>query len=569
VKYVVSGFGRTVAVAFAFAIAVLAAQLFAAPRYDLLLRGGHVIDARNSISAVRDVAISGGKIAAVAPKIDPADAVKTVDVNGLVVSPGIVDIHTHVYAGTGEARSYAGDNSVYPDIVAPRSGVTTVVDTGSSGWRNFEDFKQRIIDRASTRVLAFLNIVGHGRRGGKFEQDLADMAAKPTADMARRYPGLVVGIKTAHYSGPEWAPVERAVEAGTLASLPVMVDFGARRNERPLSELVMAKLRPNDIYTHVYSGIRGEQDPSGKVNPALWEARKRGVLFDVGHGATSFAWRIAVPAIKEGFLPDTISTDIHVASLSGGMKDMPNVMSKFLALGMSLDEVIGRRRGMPRVRSARSARASLARRECGVAVWRWRATSGTSTAGVRLSAQRIVRAHVARRQGRLRFERFDRDTVGGSDESNRRKFLTKSTVVAAALALPAAAGAQTTAGQKPVKRVIWPNGKPPEKPPLFSGIVTFGNMVFIAGIGAHFKGDIGAHTKHVLDEIEKRLLSVGSSMDKVLKVNVYLNDLKDYAGMNAAFLGRFGLEPPVRTTIAAAGGIPGDSLVEIDCIAAI
>jgi enamine deaminase RidA (YjgF/YER057c/UK114 family) len=107
------------------------------------------------------------------------------------------------------------------------------------------------------------------------------------------------------------------------------------------------------------------------------------------------------------------------------------------------------------------------------------------------------------------------------------------------------------------------------KPPLFSGIVTFGNMVFIAGIGAHFKGDIGEHTKHVLDEIEKRLLSVGSSMDKVLKVNVYLNDLKDYAGMNAAFQGRFGLEPPVRTTIAAAGGIPGDSLVEIDCIAAI
>jgi enamine deaminase RidA (YjgF/YER057c/UK114 family) len=153
--------------------------------------------------------------------------------------------------------------------------------------------------------------------------------------------------------------------------------------------------------------------------------------------------------------------------------------------------------------------------------------------------------------------------------SNRRKFLTKTTALAAAVALPAAAGAQTTAGQKPVKRVIWPSGKPPEKPPLFSGIVTFGNMVFIAGIGAHFKGDIGAHTKHVLDEIEKRLLSVGSSMDKVLKVNVYLNDLKDYAGMNAAFLGRFGLEPPVRTTIAAAGGIPGDSLVEIDCIAAI
>jgi len=154
-------------------------------------------------------------------------------------------------------------------------------------------------------------------------------------------------------------------------------------------------------------------------------------------------------------------------------------------------------------------------------------------------------------------------------KSNRRKFLTRSSVAAAAVALPSAAHAQTTAGQRPVKKVHWPGGKAPEKPPLFSGIISFGNMVFIAGIGAHFKGDIKAHTTHVLDEIEKRLVSVGSSMDKVLKVNVYLNTLDDYAGMNQAYLGRFGSEPPVRTTIAAAGGIPGDSLVEIDCIASI
>ena len=154
-------------------------------------------------------------------------------------------------------------------------------------------------------------------------------------------------------------------------------------------------------------------------------------------------------------------------------------------------------------------------------------------------------------------------------KSNRRKFLTKSGVVAAAVAMPAAAAAQTSAGEKPVKKVHWSGGKAPEKTPLFSGIVTFGNMVFIAGIGAHFEGDIKAHTKHVLDEIQKRLETVGSSMNKVLKCNVYLNDLKDYAGMNEMFLGRFGPEPPVRTTIAAAGGIPGNSLVEIDVIAII
>jgi enamine deaminase RidA (YjgF/YER057c/UK114 family) len=155
-------------------------------------------------------------------------------------------------------------------------------------------------------------------------------------------------------------------------------------------------------------------------------------------------------------------------------------------------------------------------------------------------------------------------------KSNRRRFLTKtSTAAAAAVALPAAALGQGTSGEGPMKRVHWPGGKPPAKPPLFSGIVTFGNLVFIAGIGAHFEGDIKAHTRHVLDEIEKRLLSVGSSMEKVLKVNVYLHELKDYAAMNEVFLGRFGAEPPVRTTIAAAGGIPGNSLVEIDCIAAI
>jgi dihydroorotase len=309
-------------------------------QYDLLLKGGHVIDPKNRISAVRDVAISNGKVAAVAAAINPAEAFKVVDVSGTYVTPGLVDIHVHVYAGTGERSSYAGDNSVYPDGFTLRSGVTTVADAGCAGWRNFEDFKQRIIDRSKTRVLALLNIVGNGMRGGKFEQDLTDMEAKPTADMALRYKGVVVGVKTAHYAGPEWTPVERAVEAGTLANIPVMVDFGTNHAERPVSELVTKKLRPGDIYTHTYSGLRKEQDESGHVNPGLWEGRKRGVIFDVGHGGGSFVWRIAVPAMKEGFVPDSISTDLHIGSMNAGMKDMLNVMDKFLAMGMSLDDVI-------------------------------------------------------------------------------------------------------------------------------------------------------------------------------------------------------------------------------------
>ncbi len=313
-----------------------------APKYDLLLRGGRVIDARNKIDAVRDVAMANGRVAAVAERIDPAEALKTVDVAGLYVTPGLIDIHAHVYAGTGERNSYAGDNSVHPDGFTFRVGVTTVVDAGGAGWRNFDDFKDRIVDRSRTRVLALLNIVGHGMRGGKREQDLADMEAAPTAEMAKRHRGLIVGIKTAHYAGPEWAPVERAVEAGTAADLPVMVDFGSGLPERPIEELLTKKLRPGDIYTHVYSGLRRELDESGKVNTGLVEGRKRGVIFDVGHGGGSFAWRIAVPAMKQGFRPDTLSTDLHIGSMNSGMKDLLNVMSKFLALGMPLDEVVRR-----------------------------------------------------------------------------------------------------------------------------------------------------------------------------------------------------------------------------------
>ena len=325
----------------AIGLAMLAmTRVSAQQKYDLLLKGGHLIDARNNISAVRDVAIADGKVAAVAANINGADALKVVDASGLYVTPGLVDIHVHVYAGTGERGSYAGDNSLYPDGYTLRSGVTTVADAGSSGWRSFDDFKDRIIDRSKTRVLAFLNIVGAGMRGDKFEQNLSDMEAKPTADMAKRHKGLIVGIKTAHYAGSEWAPVERAVEAGTQANVPVMVDFGANRPERPLAELVTKKLRPGDIYTHMYSGLRNELDDSGHVNAGMPEGRKRGVIFDVGHGGGSFAWRIAVPAIREGFRPDSISTDLHIGSMNAGMKDMLNVMGKFLAMGMSLDDVV-------------------------------------------------------------------------------------------------------------------------------------------------------------------------------------------------------------------------------------
>jgi len=323
-------------------LSLAAAFAVAQPQYDLLIQGGHVIDAKNGVSAVRDVAIRDGKIAAVSEHIDPATALKTVNAKGLYVTPGLIDIHVHVYASTGEARSYAGDYSVFPDGFTFRVGVTTVADAGCAGYKNFEDFKEHVIDRSKTRVLAFLNIVGAGMRGPKYENNLADMDPQPAADMAKKYPGLIIGIKTAHYAGPEWTPVEHAVQAGTLANIPVMVDFGTNHPERPITVLLEEKLRPGDIYTHCYSGLRNELDVSGHVNQGMIEGRKRGVIFDVGHGGGSFAWRIAVPMTKQGFWPDSISTDIHTSSMNSGMKDMLNVMDKFLALGMSVDDVIAR-----------------------------------------------------------------------------------------------------------------------------------------------------------------------------------------------------------------------------------
>lgn len=306
--------------------------------YDLLIKGGHVIDARNGIDAVRDVAIKDGRIAAVASNIPEAQATKTVDVAGLYVTPGLVDIHVHGY--TGEKTAYAGGpNGVNVDGFTLRSCTTTVADAGSSGWRNFDDFKSRIIDKSKTRVTAFLNIVGHGMGGGAIEQNLADMEVRPTADMALKHKGLIVGIKSAHYNGPEWDPYIRAVEAGRIADIPVMVDFGSAR-VRTIAELFSKYFRPGDIYTHAYAGGGRGELIDGKVNPAIHAAQKKGIIFDIGHGGGSFVFATAVQAFKEGYYPDSLSTDLHVGSMNAGMKDLVNVMSKFLALGMPLGDVV-------------------------------------------------------------------------------------------------------------------------------------------------------------------------------------------------------------------------------------
>lgn len=320
---------------YVFALACSAQQ-----RYDLLLKGGHVIDPGNNVDAAMDVAIAGGKIARVAARIPAVEAKQVVELGGLYVTPGLIDIHVHAYAGTGQRGAYSGDNSLYPDGFTFRTGVTTAVDAGGAGWRNFADFKDRVIDRAKTRVLAMINIVGRGMGGGAIEQNPEDMDAAATAKAAKQYPGTIVMIKTAHYAAPEWVAVDRAIEAGKLAGLPLMVDFGTPWPNRTFEELIAKRLRPGDISTHMYQGLQQLVDGKGKTLPYLRAGRQRGVRFDLGHGGGSFVWYEAIPAIRDGWLPDTISTDLHAGSVNAGMKDMVTTMSKVLCLGVPLTDVV-------------------------------------------------------------------------------------------------------------------------------------------------------------------------------------------------------------------------------------
>ena len=329
---------------FLFLLFFFTANISFAQQIDLLLKGGHVIDPKNKIDGPMDVAITNGKISAVAKSILAKDAKKVIDVSGYYVTPGIIDMHVHAFYGTDDAYIANASTSMPPDAFTFRAGVTTVVDAGSSGWRNFPQFKKQTIDKSQTRVLALLNIVGNGMVSRFMEQDVSDMNPQQTAYMITKlYPNILVGIKSAHFWG-DFTQVDKAVEAGKLANVPVMVDFGEHHPPNSIEELFMKHLRPGDIFTHTFAyGPKDREvvvDENGKVKPFVFEAQKRGIIFDVGHGGGAFSWRQAVPAFEQGFYPNVISTDLHAESMNGGMKDMSNVMSKFIAMGMSVQDVI-------------------------------------------------------------------------------------------------------------------------------------------------------------------------------------------------------------------------------------
>lgn len=316
--------------------------------YNIVIKGGHVVDPKNNINTNMDIAIKDGKIAMVAKNIDASQATQVVDAKGLYVTPGLIDLHVHFFwghDGSGYMNAPAGlpaDGFTFP------AGVTTVVDAGSPGWKSFELYKKQTIDASQTRVLAMLNIVSEGMDSHN-EGSIDHMDPQKTAEMAKKYPEYIVGVKLAHFNGHTWVPTDRAIEAGRLANIPIMVDFGSATPFLSLDTLFNIKFRPGDIYTHAFGG-NGSTSPNGresivdvttnKVKPFVIAAQKRGVIFDVGFGGSSFLFNQGTPAIKSGFFPNSISSDLHTGSMNNAMKNMPNIMSLFMALGMDFPGVI-------------------------------------------------------------------------------------------------------------------------------------------------------------------------------------------------------------------------------------
>lgn len=321
------------------------ASIAVAQQYAIVIKDGHVIDPKNNIDAVMDVAIQDGKIVLVARNIDGKQGRQVVNAKGMYVVPGLIDIHGHVFHGTEPDHAYSnGASAIAPDGFTFRNGVTTIVDAGGAGWKTFPTFKQNVIDRSQTRVLAFLNIVGEGMRGGLYEQNTGDMDPKMAAGVARRYNDYIVGFKVAHYNGPEWTPVDNAVKAGETADMPVMIDFGGNNPPLSIRALFFDHLRPGDIYTHAFAELASREtivDVETKtLKPFVRQAQERGIIFDVGYGGISFSYSQAIPAVKQNFYPNTISTDLHIGSMNGSMKDMLSVMSKFHQMGMDIPAVV-------------------------------------------------------------------------------------------------------------------------------------------------------------------------------------------------------------------------------------
>ncbi|MEZ5925248.1 MAG: amidohydrolase/deacetylase family metallohydrolase [Hyphomicrobiaceae bacterium] len=310
--------------------------------YDLILKGGRVIDPSEDVDAIQDVAFKDGKVAAVGKRLE-AKGAEVRDVAGLIVTPGLIDLHTHVYWG-GTSLSIDAED------FCRRSGVTTAVDTGSAGPGNFAGFRRHVIDRSEVRILAYLHVSHAGiwgfhrnvMVGESANVDLLD--PKMAVEVAEANRDVIVGIKIRvcrHASGDQGiAPLKIALEVAEATGLPLMAHVG---EAPPTYREVVSLLRPGDVLTHAFRPFpNAAVRMQGAIWPEVSEARQRGVLFDIGHGMGSFAFKTARSMLANGFLPDTISSDIHILCLDGPAFDQVTTLSKFLCLGVSLPEVIRR-----------------------------------------------------------------------------------------------------------------------------------------------------------------------------------------------------------------------------------
>ena len=304
---------------------------------DLLIAGGHVIDPASGLDGVADVAIADGRIAAVGPGLATADVAEVIDATGRFVVPGLVDLHVHVYWGVADLSIRPGPNDL-------ERGTTTIVDAGSSGANTFPGFRTFIIEPFAGRILAFLNISAMGQIDPVLGElhDLRYAVVEKAVEAGRAHPDLIVGLKirtSEQLAGPNGlAGLDRALEAGRELGMPTMVHIGG--SAAPIEE-ILARLGPGDIVTHALTGWEpGIVTSTGRIVPAALEARARGVLFDVGHGAGSFTWATAEAALADGFRPDTISSDLHRFNKDGPVFDLVTTLSKFRLLGFTMAEVI-------------------------------------------------------------------------------------------------------------------------------------------------------------------------------------------------------------------------------------